>query len=70
MIDASRIITEAVVQSGANVFIGYPITPSNLFYSYSKERFPEFLAGPDEISVIQWMCGYAAAGTWGDGYQC
>ncbi len=62
MIDASRIITEAVVQSGANVFIGYPITPSNLFYSYSKERFPEFLAGPDEISVIQWMCGYSAAG--------
>ncbi|MFK5959222.1 MAG: hypothetical protein QM495_10200 [Lutibacter sp.] len=62
MIDASRIITEAVVQSGADVFIGYPITPSNLFYSYSKERFPEFLAGPDEISVLQWMCGYSAAG--------
>lgn len=62
MIDASRIITEALVQSGADVFIGYPITPSNLFYSYSKERFPEFLAGPDEISVLQWMCGYSAAG--------
>lgn len=62
MIDASRIITEALVQSGADVFVGYPITPSNLFYSYSKERFPEFLAGPDEISVLQWMCGYAAAG--------
>jgi len=62
MIDASRIITEALVQSGADVFVGYPITPSNLFYSYSKERFPEFLAGPDEISVLQWMCGYSAAG--------
>jgi len=62
MIDASRIITEAVVQSGADVFVGYPITPSNLFYTYSKERFPEFLAGPDEISVLQWMCGYSAAG--------
>lgn len=62
MIDASMIITEALVQSGADVFIGYPITPSNLFYKYSKERFPEFLAGPDEISVIQWMCGYAASG--------
>jgi len=62
MIDASRIITEALVQSGADVFIGYPITPSNLFYSCSKERFPEFLAGPDEISVLQWMCGYSAAG--------
>jgi 2-oxoglutarate ferredoxin oxidoreductase subunit alpha len=62
MIDASRIITEALVQSGADVFVGYPITPSNLFYTYSKERFPEFLAGPDEISVLQWMCGYSAAG--------
>ncbi len=62
LIDASKIITEALVQSGADVFIGYPITPSNLFYSYSKERFPEFLAGPDEISVLQWMCGYSAAG--------
>lgn len=62
MIDASRIITEALVLSGADVFIGYPITPSNLFYSYSKERFPEFLAGPDEISVLQWMCGYSATG--------
>lgn len=62
MIDASRIITEALVQSGSDIFIGYPITPSNLFYSYSKERFPQFLAGPDEISVLQWMCGYSAAG--------
>jgi 2-oxoglutarate ferredoxin oxidoreductase subunit alpha len=60
--DASRIMTEALAQSGADVFIGYPITPSNLFYAYSKERFPEFLAGPDEISVLQWMCGYSAAG--------
>ncbi len=60
--DASKIMTEALVQSGADVFIGYPITPSNLFYAYSKERFPEFLAGPDEISVLQWMCGYSAAG--------
>jgi 2-oxoglutarate ferredoxin oxidoreductase subunit alpha len=55
-------MTEALVQSGADVFIGYPITPSNLFYAYSKKRFPEFLAGPDEISVLQWMCGYSAAG--------
>ena len=62
LIDASRIITEALVQSGADVFIGYPITPSNLFYSYSKLRFPQFLAGPDEISVLQWMSGFSAAG--------
>ncbi len=62
LIDASKIITEALVQSGADVFIAYPITPSNKFYSYSKMRFPQFLAGPDEISVLQWMSGYAAAG--------
>ncbi len=62
LIDASKIITEALVQSGADVFIAYPITPSNRFYTYSKQRFPQFLAGPDEISVLQWMSGYAAAG--------
>lgn len=62
LIDASKIITEALVQSGADIFIGYPITPSNNFYSYGKQRFPEFLAGPDEISVLQWMSGYSAAG--------
>ena len=62
LIDASKIMTEALVQSGADVFVGYPITPSNAFYSNAKDRFPEFLAGPDEISVLQWMAGYAAAG--------
>ena len=62
LIDASKIITEALVQSGADVFIAYPITPSNKFYTYGQQRFPEFLAGPDEISVLQWMSGYAAAG--------
>jgi 2-oxoglutarate ferredoxin oxidoreductase subunit alpha len=62
LIDASKIITEALVQSGSDVFIAYPITPSNKFYTYGKQRFPQFLAGPDEISVLQWMSGYSAAG--------
>ena len=62
LIDASKIITEALVQSGADVFIAYPITPSNKFYTYGQMRFPQFLAGPDEISVLQWMAGYSAAG--------
>lgn len=62
LIDASKIMTEALVQSGADVFIAYPITPSNKFYTYGQMRFPEFLAGPDEITVLQWMSGYAAAG--------
>jgi len=60
--DASLIITEACVQAGADVFIGYPITPSNRFYQYGSKRFPSFLAGPDEITVMQWMAGYSAAG--------
>lgn len=62
LIDGSRIIAEACVRSGADVFVGYPITPSNLFYRYSQQAFPLFMAGPDEISVIQWMTGFSAAG--------
>ncbi len=60
--DASLIITEACVKSGADVFIGYPITPSNRFYLNGTKRFPFFLAGPDEITVLQWMSGFSAAG--------
>ncbi len=62
MTDASMLITEAAVRSGADVYIGYPITPSNRFYNYASQRFPVFMAGPDEISVMQWMCGFSAAG--------
>jgi 2-oxoglutarate ferredoxin oxidoreductase subunit alpha len=60
--DASLLITEACVQSGADAFIGYPITPSNRFYAYSKKRFPLFMAAPDEITVMQWMSGMATTG--------
>ena len=60
--DASLLITEACVQSGADAFIGYPITPSNRFYAYGTKRFPLFLAGPDEITVLQWMSGLSTAG--------
>ncbi|MFQ5335936.1 MAG: hypothetical protein ACE5DN_07655, partial [Flavobacteriales bacterium] len=60
--DGSKIITEALVRSGAEVYIGYPITPSNLFYAYAQKRFPSFYAAPDEISTLQWMSGFAAAG--------
>ena len=60
--DASLLITEACVQSGADAFIGYPITPSNRFYAYGTKRFPLFLAGPDEITVMQWMSGLACSG--------
>ena len=60
--DASMIITEACVRAGADVFIAYPITPSNRFYQYGSQRFPSFIAGPDEITVMQWMAGFSAAG--------
>ena len=60
--DASLLITEACVQSGADAFIGYPITPSNRFYAYGTKRYPLFLAGPDEITVLQWMAGISSAG--------
>ena len=60
--DASLLITEACVKAGADAFIGYPITPSNKFYTYGSKRFPLFLAGPDEITVLQWMTGLSAAG--------
>lgn len=61
-IDGSRLMTEALVRSGADVFIGYPITPANLLYLYSSKRFPTFFAAPDEITTLQWMSGFAASG--------
>lgn len=61
-IDGSLLITEALVKAGADIFVGYPITPSNRFYSYGQKRFPSFYPAPDEISVLQWMSGAAAAG--------
>ena len=61
-IDGSKIIIEALAQSGADVFVGYPITPSNWLYRYAKERMPVFLPAPDEISTLQWMAGLSATG--------
>lgn len=60
--DNSRLITESLAQAGADVFVGYPITPANLLYSYSSQRFPVFLAAPDEITTLQWMSGFATTG--------
>ncbi len=55
-------MTESLVRSGADVFIGYPITPANNLYAYSGKRFKTFLAAPDEITTLQWMCGFSSAG--------
>jgi 2-oxoglutarate ferredoxin oxidoreductase subunit alpha len=63
LLDGSRLIVEACVRAGADVFAGYPITPANLIYAYSSSRFPAVLPGPDEITVLQWMAGLAATGS-------
>lgn len=62
LIDGSRIIIEACVRAGADVFIGYPITPANLLYLYGTQRFPIALPAPDEITALQWMAGFSATG--------
>ncbi len=62
MVDASRLLIEGAVQAGADVFIGYPITPANLLYAYASQRFPRMLPAPDEISTLQYMSGLSAAG--------
>jgi len=60
--DGSRLIIEALARAGADAFIGYPITPANLLYSYSASRMPMMLPAPDEITTLQWMSGLSAAG--------
>ena len=62
LIDGSRLMTEALVRAGAEVFIGYPITPANNLYLFSGKRFKTFFAAPDEITTLQWMSGFAVAG--------
>lgn len=53
---------EALAQAGANVYIGYPITPSNAMYLYASQRYPMMLPAPDEISTLQYMSGLATLG--------
>jgi 2-oxoglutarate ferredoxin oxidoreductase subunit alpha len=60
--DNSKIVIEALNQAGADVFIGYPITPANLLYHYASKRFPVFMAAPDEITTLQWMAGFSSVG--------
>lgn len=62
LIDGSRLMTESLVRAGAEVFIGYPITPANNLYLFSGKRFKTFFAAPDEITTLQWMSGFSTAG--------
>ena len=50
------------MRAGADVYVGYPITPANLVYTYASRRFPAVLPAPDEITALQWMAGLSAAG--------
>ncbi len=60
--DGSLLVVEAAARAGADVFVGYPITPANLLYLHSSRRFPLVLPAPDEITTLQWMAGLSAAG--------
>ncbi|MEO0079371.1 MAG: hypothetical protein ABIK44_01675 [candidate division WOR-3 bacterium] len=60
--DGSRLIIESLARAGADVFVGYPITPANLLYRDAMKRFPAALAAPDEITAAQWLSGFAATG--------
>jgi 2-oxoglutarate ferredoxin oxidoreductase subunit alpha len=62
LVDGSRLITESCVRAGADAYVGYPITPANLVYTYAGQRFPMVLPAPDEITSLQWMAGLAAVG--------
>lgn len=62
MTNGSQIMAEAFVRTGADVFVGYPITPASWLFSYASDSFPVSLASPDEITALQWMAGFSAAG--------
>lgn len=62
LIDASRLIIESLARSGADAFIGYPITPANNLYLYGSQRMDLMLSAPDEITTVQWMAGLATTG--------
>jgi 2-oxoglutarate ferredoxin oxidoreductase subunit alpha len=62
LISGSRLIAESCVRAGADVYVGYPITPASLIYAHSSRRFPAVLPAPDEITTLQWMAGLSAAG--------
>jgi len=62
VLDGSRLIVESCVRAGAEVYVGYPITPANYIYQYSSQRFPSILHAPDEITTLQWMAGLSATG--------
>ncbi len=64
LVDGSRLMVEALARAGADIYVGYPITPANRLYAFASQRFPRAMAAPDEITVLQWMAGFSARGLW------
>ena len=72
-------IAEAAIQSGLDMFFGYPITPQNDIPEYLSEHLPEhggtFLQSESELAAINMCEGAAATGarvmtsTSGPGYS-
>jgi len=62
LIDGSKLIVEALAQSGVEAFVSYPITPANWINQYASQRFNTMTFAPDEITVAQWIAGLSSAG--------
>ena len=45
LIDGSRLMIEAMARAGADTFVGYPITPANLLYTYGMLNVAATCAG-------------------------
>ena len=62
IINGSLLIIESAIRAGVDVYVGYPITPSNWLYFYGVRRARYSLPAPDEITTLQWMSGLSASG--------
>lgn len=66
MIKGNIAIAEAAVRAGAEVFAGYPITPSTEVMEYLSGRMPEigrtFIQAESEVAAINMVMGVSACG--------
>ena len=66
MIKGNDAIAEAAVRAGAELYAGYPITPSTEVMEYLSWRMPElgrtFIQAESELASINMVMGFAACG--------
>ena len=66
MIKGNDAIAEAAVRAGAELYAGYPITPSTEVMEYLSWRMPElgrtFIQAESELASINMVLGFAACG--------